>query len=70
MNRNTTTAIAIALALATLAAGNAIAAEPMTAKTRAQVQAELVQAQRTGDIMNSEGQKLNQLFPNSYPRKG
>lgn len=68
MNRNTTTAIA--LALATLAAGNAIAAEPVTAKTRAEVRAELLQAQRTGDIVDSEGQKLNALYPNSYPRKG
>jgi hypothetical protein len=47
-------------------------------KTRAQVRAELAEAQRTGDIVasrdvgNSEfvsgaGRKLNELFPNNYP---
>jgi hypothetical protein len=64
MNRTLTTAIA--LALTTLAAGNALAAEPV-GKTRAEVRAELVQAQRTGDIVDSEGQKLNALFPGQYP---
>src|SRR5690606_8555905 len=37
--------------------------------TRAQVKAELAEAQRTGDIMDyTTGQKLNQLFPSAYPQ--
>ena len=66
MNRNTTAA-AIALALATLAAGPALADEAGT-KTRAQVQAELLQAQRTGDIVDGEpAMKLKERFPGQYP---
>jgi hypothetical protein len=49
-----------------------------TGKTRAQVQAELSEARRTGDIVASKdvgvdeytastGRKLNELFPNAYP---
>ena len=54
-------------------------AKPVVAgKTRAQVRAELAEAQRTGDIVASKdfgtdeytsgaGRKLNELFPNLYP---
>ncbi|MBI3531157.1 MAG: DUF4148 domain-containing protein [Burkholderiales bacterium] len=60
----------IMLAVAALAAGNALAADPAAAKTRAQVQAELQEAQRTGDIVDAgTGQKLNQLQPSHYPAK-
>jgi hypothetical protein len=39
-------------------------------KTREQVRAELLEAQRTGDIMadGESGKKLNELFPNAYPK--
>ncbi len=37
--------------------------------TRAQVKAELAEAQRTGDITDpATGMKLNQLFPSAYPK--
>ena len=66
----------IALAVAALVTGHAQAAD--TGKTREQVRAELVEAQRTGDIVASKdmgtdeyasgaGRKLNELFPNRYP---
>lgn len=35
--------------------------------TRAQVEAELVEAQRTGDIAAADGNKLNELYPGRYP---
>jgi hypothetical protein len=48
-----------------------------TGKTRAQVRAELIEARRTGDIVantdvgsefaSGKGQKLNAVFPESYP---
>ena len=41
--------------------------------TREQVKAELMEAIRTGDISaggNSGAYKLNELFPNEYPRSG
>ncbi len=60
----------ITLALAALAAGNALAADPAAAKTRAEVQAELLEAQRSGDLVDlGTGQKLNELYPNRYPAK-
>lgn len=61
----------ITLALAALAAGNALAADPAAAKTREQVRAELLEAQRTGDIVNNGeiGGKLNELYPSRYPAK-
>jgi hypothetical protein len=38
--------------------------------TREQVQAELIEAQRTGDIVEPWTQlKLNELFPSEYPAK-
>ena len=67
---NSKFASAITIALATLAAGNALAADPVASTSRAQVQAELRDAQRTGDIMDSEtGKKLNELNPSRYATK-
>lgn len=62
---------ALTLALATLAAGNAQTVDPAAPKTRAQVKAELLEAQRTGDIImgGEQGWKLNELFPGRYPRR-
>lgn len=70
---------AIALAISTLIAGQAFAADTGTAdigKTRAQVQAELVQARATGDIIAPDqlsidytgrtGAKMNEVFPAKY----
>lgn len=59
---------AITLAIATLSAGHALAADPATAKTREQVRAELLEAQRTGNIVaNAEtGELLNQVYPGRY----
>lgn len=75
----TSYAATIALALATLAAGQAMAADNATSKTREQVRAELFEAQRTGDmvagknmgdeITSGAGTKLNELYPASYPAK-
>jgi len=60
----------IALALAALVTGHAQAADN-TGKTRAEVLAELADAQRTGDvtIYNGSGQvaKANEVFPSFYP---
>lgn len=68
---NTRFVSAFTLALATLAAGNAQTADPAAPKTRAQVNAELLEAQRTGDIImgGEQGWKLNELFPGRYPRR-
>lgn len=59
----------IALSLSTLAAGYANAAD--VGKTRDQVRAELVEAQRTGDILaqGNSGKLLNELYPAQYPAK-
>ncbi len=61
-----TSAIVLAAALV---AGNAIAANPV-GLTRAQVDAALVEAQRSGNVLANDetGQKLNQLYPNRYPQ--
>lgn len=69
MNRKTLSTLT--LALAALAAGNALAADAATPKTRAQVLAELAEAQRTGDIVahGDSGKKLNELYPSQYPAK-
>lgn len=58
----------VAMALSTLAAGQALAADPGAAKTRAEVKAELAEAIRNGDmIANSEtGTTFRQLFPHRY----
>jgi uridine phosphorylase len=61
----------IALSLAALSAGTAFAAQP-AALTREQVTAELVEAQRTGDIVVVQGstmKKLNEFYPGNYPAK-
>lgn len=73
---------AIIVTLSTLAAGYANAEYKVTdfntattattsGKTRDQVRAELVEAQRTGDIYASgdTGKKLNELRPDLYPTK-
>jgi hypothetical protein len=73
---------AIALAISTLIAGQAFAADTTTAdvgKTRAQVQAELVQARATGNITAPDqlsidytgrtGAKMNEVFPARYAAK-
>jgi len=59
----------IALALSALVAGQALAADPAAAKTREQVRAEYIQAQRNGDvIVNGEiGLTAKQLNPDLYP---
>ena len=59
----------IALALSSLVAGQALAADPATAKTRDEVRAEYLQAQRNGDvIVNGEiGLTARQLNPGLYP---
>ncbi|HEY8905371.1 MAG TPA: DUF4148 domain-containing protein [Rhodoferax sp.] len=69
MNRKTLSTLA--LVLATVAAGNVLAADASAPKTRAQVLAELVQAQRTGDILaqGNSGKLLNELYPSQYPAK-
>ena len=68
---NRTTASALVLALTALSAGHALAADAV--KTRAQVEAERLEAIRTGDIVSTAdgfgGQKLNELYPNLYPTK-
>ncbi len=62
---------ALALVFTAVAAGNALAADASVPKTREQVQAELVQAQRTGDVLanGDSGKLLNELYPNQYPAK-
>ncbi len=67
---------AIALAISTLIAGQAFAADADMGKTRAQVEAELVQARATGDITAPDqlsmdytsriGAKMNEIFPARY----
>lgn len=61
----------LTLALAALATGSAFAADAVGPKTRDQVRAELVEAQRTGDIVahGESGKKLNELYPSQYPAK-
>ncbi|WP_180125894.1 DUF4148 domain-containing protein [Rhodoferax sp. BLA1] len=77
----TTYAAVLAITLSALTAGyaNAEAAYPAdntsaattAGKTRAQVRAELLEAQRTGDIVanGDSGKKLNELYPSQYPVK-
>jgi predicted RNase H-like HicB family nuclease len=59
---------AIALA-ATLAGGQAFAADTSTGKTRDQVKAELVEAVRTGNIraQDESGRMRNEVNPSQYP---
>lgn len=69
MNRKTLSTLT--LALAALAASNTFAADATAPKTRDQVLAELVDAQRTGDLVafGNSGKKLNELNPSQYPAK-
>ena len=70
---NTQLAGVVVCAMTAVAAGSALAQEQdMSApKTRAQVQAELLEAQRTGDILayGNSSKKLNELYPGRYPAK-
>ena len=68
MNRQVVSAIA--LAVAALSAGQALA-QDATPKTREQVRAELLEAQRSGDIIvNSEtGQTAREMFPGLYAER-
>ena len=70
---NRTLASVLAVSVVALAAGQAFAAEP-AGKTRAEVQAELAQALRTGDIATDSesfggGKKLNEVLPQNYAPK-
>ncbi|WP_180126101.1 DUF4148 domain-containing protein [Rhodoferax sp. BLA1] len=69
MNRKTLSALT--LSLAALVAGNAFAADLSAPKTRDQVRAELLEAQRTGNIQanGDSGKLLNELYPSQYPAK-
>jgi protocatechuate 3,4-dioxygenase beta subunit len=60
----------VAIALSTLVAGHALAADPSFAKTREQVRAELVEAQRNGDLIadGETGLRFNQVSPHLYPQ--
>lgn len=62
-------ASAIALAVAALTAGQALAADDAVGKTRAEVRAELAEAIRTGNIVESGESSLTlaERFPNRYP---
>ncbi|TXT35994.1 MAG: hypothetical protein FD135_4570 [Comamonadaceae bacterium] len=68
MNRKYFTIITFALTAMT--AGNVLAADAETPKTRDQVLAELIEAQRTGDIIGNyeTGAKLKEMFPGGYPK--
>ncbi|WP_051603005.1 DUF4148 domain-containing protein [Simplicispira psychrophila] len=59
------------LALVALSASAAFAATPAEPLTRAQVRAELQQAQRTGHVLapGESGLTRNQLFPSQYPQQ-
>ena len=61
----------VALLLAALGSGCAVAADTYTqSPARAQVLAELADAQRTGNILDGKtGKMLNEVHPNSYPTK-
>jgi hypothetical protein len=72
MFRKPTTKLAAALGVALSAAAFSPSwAQDAGPKTREQVRAELLEAQRTGDIMadGETGKKLNEVFPNAYPAK-
>lgn len=66
MNTKLRTTVSI-LALA-VAAGPVFSQDAATAKTREQVRAELLEAQRTGDVMadGESGMKLNELYPRNF----
>lgn len=65
---------AVGFVLLTGVAGQAVAQtqDPSAVpKTRAEVQAELLEAQRTGNIVSwdEQGLMLNQMYPQNYPPK-
>ena len=59
---------AVAIAISALATGQALAADPVTPKTRAEVKAELAEAIRNGNmIANGErGATFRELYPHRY----
>ena len=62
------TASILILSLTAAVAGQAMAAEPASGLTRAQVLADLAEAQRSGNIIEGEiGLPLNVLNPQQYP---
>lgn len=67
MNTKLRTTVSI-LALA-VAAVPVFAQDAAAAKTREQVRAELLEAQRTGDVMadGESGMRLNELYPRNFP---
>jgi len=64
---------AVGFVLLTGVAGQAVAQaqDPSAPKTRTEVQAELLEAQRTGNIVSwgDSGLMLNELYPQNYPPK-
>jgi hypothetical protein len=58
----------VAMALSTLATGQALAADPGAAKSRAEVKAELADAIRSGNMIASgeSGATFRELFPHRY----
>ncbi len=62
------TASILILSLTAAVAGQAMAAEPTSGLTRAQVLADLAQAQRNGSIIDTfTGLPFNQLNPQNFP---
>lgn len=62
---------ALTMAAATLSAGQVFAADASTSKTREQVQTELAEAIRTGEILADAetGRKASEVNPTLYPAK-
>ncbi len=62
---------AAGFSIATILAGQALADPgPPTPKTTEQIQSELAEARRTGEIVADEsGKKMNELYPDRYPSK-
>ena len=66
----TTYAATLAIALAALGTTHAIAADATSRITNEQVTAELIEAQRTGDIYDGHhNMMLNEMSPQKYPAK-
>jgi hypothetical protein len=66
---NTRLRTTVSILVLAVAAGPVFAQDAAAAKTREQVRAELLEAQRTGDVMadGETGRKLNELYPRSFP---
>lgn len=62
---------AAGFSIATIFAGQAFADPgPPTPKTTEQIQSELAEARRTGEIVADEsGKRMNELYPDRYPSK-